>query len=230
MISDASNLLQEEPGRLAAWAEPWTLERTAGCMGMIVLGAGCYGAAMGWWRAPLQALFVSLKFPLILLLTALGNALLNSMLAPLLGVRAGIRQTFRAMLASFAIAAIILGAFSPVVAFLAWSAPPLESEGPARTTAYSLIMVTHVFVIALAGIAANARLYRLLCGLSGSRAAAGRVMVAWLAGNLLLGSQLSWNLRPFIGAPLLEVEFLRPNAFEGNFFEAVFRSVLQLTT
>jgi hypothetical protein len=228
MISDASNLLQEEPGRLATWAEPWALERTAGCMGMIVLGAGCYGAAMGWWRAPVQALFGSVKFPLILLLTALGNALLNSMLAPLLGVRAGWRQTLRAVLASFAIAAAILGAFSPIAAFLAWSAPPLGSEGPAQATAYNLIMVSHVLVIALAGIAANVRLYQLLRGLSGSTVAAGRVLIAWLAGNLLLGSQLSWNLRPFIGSPSLEVQFLRSNAFEGSFPEAVFRSLAHL--
>jgi hypothetical protein len=228
MIADASSLLREEPGRLAQWADPWTRGRTVGCLGMIVLGAGCYGAAMGWWRAPLQAVFVSIKFPLILLLTALGNTLLNAMLAPLLGVRAGLRQTLRAIVASFAIAAMILGAFSPVAAFMTWSAPPLGSPGPAQSTAYSFIMVMHVLVIALAGIAANARLYQLLCGLSGSRAAAARVLIAWLGGNLLLGSQLSWNLRPFIGSPVLEVQFLRPTAFEGNFFEAVFRSFLNL--
>ena len=47
------------------------------------------------------------------------------------------------------------------------------------------------------------------------------ILFSWLAGNLLLGSQFVWNLRPFIGAPFLPVEFFRPNAFEGSFFEAV---------
>ena len=50
-------------------------------VGVIVAGAGAYGAAMGWWRDPSQALFVAVKFPLIILLTAAGNALLNAMLA-----------------------------------------------------------------------------------------------------------------------------------------------------
>jgi LmbE family N-acetylglucosaminyl deacetylase len=36
-----------------------------------------------------------------------------------------------------------------------------------------------------------------------------RVISAWLAANLFLGSQLSWILRPFIGSPGLPVEFLR---------------------
>src|ERR1043165_2761274 len=58
--------------------------------------------------------------------------------------------------------------------------------------------------------------------LSGSKAMACRTMVGWLIGNLLLGSQLTWILRPFVGSPFLPVEFLRPNAMEGNLFEALF--------
>ena len=56
------------------------------------------------------------------------------------------------------------------------------------------------------------------------------VLFAWLAGNLLLGSQLSWILRPFIGSPGLPVEFVRPTALKGNFYETVFRSVINLFT
>ena len=43
-------------------------------------------------------------------------------------------------------------------------------------------------------------------------------------------NQLVWILRPFIGLPNLPVEFLRPNAFQGNFFETVFHSVIELFT
>ena len=79
---------------------------------VIVLGAGCYGAAMGWWRAPQQALFTAVKFPLILLLTAIGNALINGMLAPLLGLDIPFRRSFAAVVMSFAVASAILGAFA----------------------------------------------------------------------------------------------------------------------
>ena len=70
-------------------------------------------------------------------------------------------------------------------------------------------MLTHVAVIAFAGMTGNVRLFQLLAQLGGSRAVALRVLLAWLAGNLFLGSQLSWILRPFIGSPTLPVEFFR---------------------
>ena len=64
-------------------------------------GAGLYGAAMGCWRDPMQALYTAIKFPLIILLTAAGNAMLNAMLAPLLGLNISFRQSFLAILMSF---------------------------------------------------------------------------------------------------------------------------------
>jgi hypothetical protein len=85
-----------------------------------------------------------------------------------------------------------------------------------------------VMVIAFAGMAGNLRLSQLLQRVSGSVTVSRRVMLAWLAGNLLLGSQLSWILRPFIGAPDLPVEFLRKEAFNGNFFETIFLAIHQL--
>src|SRR3990172_10055937 len=84
-------LLHGEPETLAGWAAQCESRRLGFQIAVIVVGAGLYGAAMGWWRDPWQALFVALKFPLILLLTALGNALLNAMLAPLLGLNVSFR-------------------------------------------------------------------------------------------------------------------------------------------
>jgi hypothetical protein len=54
------------------------------------------------------------------------------------------------------------------------------------------------------------------------------VLLVWLAGNLFLGSQLSWILRPFIGSPNLPVEFFRATALHGNFYENVFQSLRQI--
>ena len=212
---------------IAAWVERWDARRFAFHVGVIVLGAGLYGAAMGWWRDPQQALYVAIKFPLIILLTTLGNALINGMLAPLLDLNIHFRQSFSAILMSFTIAAAILGAFSPVMAFMIWNAPPMSPQAITGAT-YSLIKLAHVAVIAFAGMTGNVRLFQTLARLGGRRAIAFRVLVAWLAGNLFLGSQLSWILRPFIGAPNLPVEFIRATALHGNFYENVFRSVLQI--
>ena len=82
--------------------------------------------------------------------------------------------------------------------------------------------------IAFAGIAANVRLLQLLRELSGSAGAARKVLFAWLAGNLLLGSQLAWNLRPFVGSPGLPVQFLRDDPFNGSFYEAIFHALRHL--
>jgi hypothetical protein len=225
--NEISPLLRGELATITGWIERWSARRFLLHIGIIVLGAGFYGAAMGWWRDPQQAFYVAIKFPLIILLTTFGNALLNSMLAPLLGLNIPFRQSFSAIVMSFTITAAILGAFSPLIAFMVWNAPDMAAKslsGPA----YNFILLANVSVIALAGVTGNVRLFQLLARLGGGRAVALRVQCAWLAGNLLLGSQLSWILRPFIGSPDLPVEFFRKAAFHSNFFEAVLHALRQI--
>ncbi len=194
---------------------------------IIILGAGLYGASLGLWRGPGQAAMNAIKFPLLITLVVAGNAALNGMLAMVMGAPLSFRQTYRAILLSMVILALVLGSLTPVSLALWFNAPPLGSEDTGL--GYALIMVAHVFLIALAGVTANVRLYGALRGAcrDDSRLAL-RVLVAWLAGNLLLGSQLSWNLRPFIGSPELETQFFREDAFSGNFFEALHRQGLNL--
>jgi hypothetical protein len=219
-------LLRGDPDAIRSWTGSWSASRLALHAGVIIAGAGLYGAAMGWWRAPAQGLFVGLKFPLIMLLTAAGNALLNGMLAPLLGANLTFRQSFLAIVMSFAIASAVLASFSPLIAFVTWNAPSMSIATRMPVETYSAILLMHVMVIAFAGIVSNLRLAQWLSQFSGSRRVAARVLIAWLAGNLFLGSQLSWILRPFIGSPGLPVEFLRDDPLRGNFYEAVWGSLL----
>ena len=189
---------------------------------VIVVGTAAFGGAVGVWRDPVQGLYTAIKFPLIILITALGNGLLNGMLAPLLGTHISFRQSLLAVFMSFTIAAAVLGACSPLMYFIVWNAPPFATRtDPATMTMHSFIFVALVAAMAAAGIAGNVRLLQLLRNISGNGTAARRTLFAWLAGNLLLGSQLAWILRPFVGAPHLPVEFLRATAFEGNFFESL---------
>src|SRR6476660_6937650 len=129
-------LLRGQPEVLGEWIEHWTAKRLLFCVAVIFVGAGLYGGAMGWWRAPQQALFVALKFPLIILLTTLGNALLNAMLAPLLGLKVSLRQSFLAVLLSFSLAAAILGSFSPLVFFVVWNCPAMNATALGTNAAY----------------------------------------------------------------------------------------------
>jgi hypothetical protein len=193
---------------------------------IICVGAGVYGVTVGIWRAPLQSYYTAIKFPLLIFLTCGGNALLNGMLAQVLGSGLSFRQTSVAILMSFAIAAIILGGFAPITLFVWYNAPALGSER--AVLGHSVMLLTHVCAIASAGIIANRRLFDLLKRVSGRDATARAVLFSWLAGNLFLGAQLAWNLRPFIGSPNLVVQFLRPDPLRGNFYEAVWRALLHL--
>ena len=85
----------------------------------------------------------------------------------------------------------------------------------------------NVGILAVSGVVANGRLYQFIRLKTPTRSIARQVLAAWITGNLLVGAQLSWNLRPFIGSPMLAVQFLRPNPFEGNFYESVYRTVAQ---
>ncbi|MFO1487420.1 MAG: hypothetical protein U1F65_02985 [Verrucomicrobiota bacterium] len=224
-------LLRGEVAALAAWTADWRMPNVTRDVSVILIGAGAFGAALGCWRSPWQAVFAAIKLPLIMLLTATGNAMLNAMLAPLLGLRLHFRQSFLSILASFALVSAILGAFSPLAAFVIWNSPPLTVDADKWATysfTYSAILLLLVVMIAFAGVTANLRLLQLLRALAGDTATSWRVLLAWLAGNLFLGSQLSWVLRPFIGNPGMPVQFLRPDAFHGGFFESVFRSTVQL--
>ena len=223
-------LLRGEVTAIVAWLERWSAGRVLLYLVVIFAGAGSYGAAMGWWRDPQQAVFAAIKFPLVILLTTLGNALLNAMLAPLLGLNLAFRQSLLAMLMSFTIASAILGAFSPLIFFIVLNAPPLQPGVAVPANTYFMIQLTQVAVIAFAGIAANLRLLQLLRRLGGSVPVARKVLCAWLGGNFLLGTQLVWILRPFIGLPNLPVEFFRSDAFKGNFYESVFHSIIKVFT
>ena len=194
------------------------------CATAIVIGAGSYGLAVGIWRGPWQALYTGIKLPLAILLTTLGNGLLNGMLAPLLGLNVTFRQSLAVVLMSFAVAAMVLGALSPVALFIVWNTPPLTAGTTSSSPEYGLLQLALAGFVALAGVIGNVRLMPLLRLWTGSAAVARNVLLAWLAGNLFLGSQICWVLRPFIWDARRPVEFIGPDPFQGSFFETIFNA------
>ncbi|MEO6054489.1 MAG: hypothetical protein ABIP97_10790 [Chthoniobacterales bacterium] len=193
---------------------------------VIVLGSALYGATVGMWRSPLQGVYSAIKIPLLLLLTCAGNGMLNALFASVLGANLTFRQTLAAIGISFSIAAVILASLSPLSLFLMLNVPPIANGS--AVVSHSVVLLFHVGVIAFAGVLANVRLQVLLQQFCPDRRTGLRVLLAWLAGNLLLGSQLAWVLRPFIGSPRLRVEFLRPDAFHGSFFEEIFKALMHV--
>ena len=216
------------PDKFYEWVVWRQFGMMAFCFAAIVIGAGSYGAVVGCWRDPQQALYTGIKLPLVMLLTTAGNGLLNGMLAPLLGLNITFRQSFAVVLMSFAITSLVLGGLSPVALFIVWNTPPLSAGTTLISPEYAVMQLMLAAFVALAGIIGNVRLLPLLRQWAGTPGVGLKVLLAWLAGNLFLGSQISWVLRPFIWEANRPVAFVGRECFKGSFFETVFNAVCRL--
>ena len=63
-------LLRGEAEVQTGWIARWTTGQAFRQVVLILVGAGAFGAAMGCWRAPEQAVWSAVKLPFILLATA----------------------------------------------------------------------------------------------------------------------------------------------------------------
>lgn len=223
-----SEFLRATPTHLNAWVKDRPRQLTGFCIGAILVSAGAYGGAMGSWSNSLQSLYTGLKLPLAILLTTLGNGLLNGMLAPLLGAALNFRQSVALVLVSFAFTALILGALSPVALFVIWNTPSLSGTTQITAPEYGFMQWTIVSFITLAGVIGNVRLFPLLLEWTGRPAIARNVLLAWLTGNLFLGSQICWVLRPFIWDPTGRMEFIGSRYLQGSFFETLWEAARRL--
>ena len=190
---------------------------------LIIIGGGCYGFTVGLWRGPQMALHVVIKTPALLFFTLLITGLLNGILGLLLGTGIGFRQSLLCQLLAFSLAAVVLASLAPITFFLALQAPPADS--PQAATSHSLYLLTHTSIIAVGGLLAVTRLFGLIRDLTPNHKAARITLLSWLASNAFVGAQLSFLLRPFFGSPSLDVAFLRPDPFNGTFYEAVWHAL-----
>ncbi len=173
-----------------------------------------------------MAIYVAIKLPFLIFFTLSLNAILNGMLSMLLGTGLSLRQSILAQLMSFALFSLILGAIAPITLFFAGQAPSPDTDQ--AYTAHSSYLLIHTTLIAYAGVMANLQLFRLLIYVCPTRQAAITTLISWIIGNGIVGTQLSWILRPFFGSPNLEPTFLREDPFNGTFLESVWRAMSRL--
>ncbi len=174
---------------------------------LVALCGAIQGAIMGSYAlfnggSPLFILWAAFKVPLFLGIAAGLCFPALRVLYYLVGLGDEFGPTIRAFAASQAAFAAILASMAPFV--LVFYASGLSYRGA---------LVLNMIVFAVAGISsqsvARGRLQTLL-----KRDA--RHLKLWLTGFAIwafVAVQLAWNLRPFIGSPENQVEFLRADAF-----------------
>lgn len=194
----------------------WSVALTVACGAM-------YGAALGAWTSPLLSFYAAIKVPLLLLLTAAITALLNWIAASLGGLPLRLRESVSLSVMPLAIASLILAACAPVALFFARTIPP---PGTSQRTLHNVLYLTHVLLVAGAGMTGTTFLQNALTGYCGGDAArAARIRRWWVAAYALVGGEVAWALRPFVGSVYLDVTFLRPDALHGNVYEFLLTDV-----
>jgi len=202
--------------------------KVASMVVFVIIACTVYGVVMAGWRSPKLALFAATKFPLLFIGSTATVAIFNWMVATIVGSGLSFRETVALTFASMTVACWILLALAPVALFLSLTGVPKVGEAPTAEVqfAYQLMLMTHVTVLAIAGVVGNASLFNGLRAVVRPACPMMALFAAWIALFAIVGCQMSWILRPFVGNPFTEVAFFRADAFKGNFFEMVFGNLL----
>lgn len=221
----------------------------AGLLFVIILLGAIYGACMALptvmarWHSPVvsfqggsyqtsrmegfEQLGASMvKVPLLFLLTLLVTFPSLYVFSALLGSRLTLGSLLKLLMASVSVMVALLAAFGPIVAFFALS-----------TDSYPFMKLLNVAVFAVAGFMGLAFLLQTLQRLTviplevTTPPANGEPQVKtifriWIVLFGLVGAQMGWVLRPFIGDPHRPFEFFR--ARESNFFEGLAHTISHL--
>jgi len=196
------------------------LPRTIAAMSILcALLSSLYGLTMGIYNSPLQAIASAIKLPILFLLTALICIPSLYTFNVLLGQSFRFMQTVALMVTTLATTTILLVSLAPIAFFFTLTTP--EN--------YQFLLLLHVIIFSLCGIYGVRYLYR-GCSYLAFRMEQplnNMLLRIWIVIYAVVGMQLGWRLRPFIGNQGMPFEFLRGDA-DGNFYIAVWNSLTNL--
>lgn len=173
----------------------------------------------------------TVKLPLLFILTLLVTFPSLYIFAALAGFRLGFASTLRLLVASIAVSLTVGASLGPILGFFTLS-----------TTSYPFIVLLNVALLGIAGCVGASFLLRALRAVGTSTPVEARVNVPdpdglpelqfrpalrsvdvffsiWVVIYALVGLQMAWILRPFIGAPGSEFTLFRPRT--SNVFESI---------
>ena len=192
----------------------------------ITLACSIYGAVLAGWRSPRLSCYVAIKLPVLFLGTTAIVSVFNWMTATVMGAKLSFRSTVFVVLASLTIGCWILLGLVPVAIFFLASGVPNAGTHSELQFAHNSILMLHIVILAVAGIAGNAALLKGLRRVVADRCPVNALFMCWLIAFAFVGCQMSWILRPFVGSPFYTVAFMRPDCLDRNFYEFIFTEVL----
>ena len=212
VLQSIDQLLRDAPAVLERIREGRDLATLAKAMILtIAFGGGVFGAAMGTFRGGEQILYAGVKLPIALLLTMAICAPALTALNRAVGRAGCMRRDLALVLSALARSSLVLAAQAPLVLLAV----------RAEASYHAVVLL----VVACCSIAGIVGLTLFLRGLNATQSSGlWTVAPALFLVFALVGTQMSWTLRPFLLRPRTpDVVFVR--AVEGSFFESVARSV-----
>ncbi len=213
--------------RLIRGADPQRERLSTGSLLAAVCGLGAivglcmalYGLCWGSQYGAFHVVAVMIKVPLLLLGTLVVTCPSLYVFSALAQSGLSFRETVRILLAASALSSAVLASLAPIVAFFTFS-----------TRSHPFLQVLNAAFFTVAGVVALRYVVRRLADAApreapdapASRSWLGRpemrVVVAWTVVYALVGAQMGWIMRPFVGSPNLPQELFRDvesNVFAG---------------
>ncbi len=191
-------------------------------LGILVFGM-FYGGVMGMYSGVagprlLQVVYSAVKVPFLLIVTFLLSLPSFFVLNTLLGLRSDFARVLQSLVATQTGLTVILAALAPFTAF--WY---ISGSG------YQLAILFNGGMFAVASVSAQWMLRRDYMPLVRNNPKHRWMLRTWLLTYVLVGIQMGWVLRPFIGDPNAPVQFFREGSWS-NAYEFVLRMIWDVVT
>lgn len=181
---------------------------------------GAAGLTVDLQRGLMQMMTSAVKVPLLYLLSVAVCFPVLFIIVVLMGSRASFTQSLALILLALTLNCVLLTSCAPIVWFFVFTG-----------SNYHFIKLLHVAIFAFSGLWGMLALWqglRAMCEKSDLYPKQSiRILQIWILVFGFVGTQVAWSLRPFVGSPEMEYQFIRQGQ-PGNFYETVWSSIVNL--
>jgi hypothetical protein len=189
---------------------------------LMTVASALYGAVLGSWHGATLALYVAVKLPLVLIVTSALTMVFNWLAAVLLGFPLGFLQVAVLTFMALSVGSVVLASLAPIAWLFTVTAP--EPTTAARAT-HNVLYLMHTTFVGACGLTGNVSLWATLRQIGPSPRTARNVYALWVLAFALVGGEVAWALRPFVGSVYYPIVFLRDDALQGNVYEFIITGI-----